>query len=276
MCCLPTCVELKGKKSQLEEQIRKAKDKKERMTGPQEKLRAELKQKRHEVLFQLKHQGEETQAIESEIYSSGCKLRTVYDENKRFEEGIKALNAEIEDISYQMEHNAKLKLSLLIELEHTKSQLEKTWDDDQETQKRFGARDQEVVEGLGALLERTVRREETISHVTSQLEVELQYLTAFLDNLASRRPKDSYMSNCRTPTPDSRDGRRPGSRDSRLSGLSRASSRSQALADLGDNSPSRPPTSKSNRSGRSVVIAEEITEIDHETRTLTKSPTKRV
>ena len=46
-----------------------------------------------------------------------------------------------------------------------------------------------MVDGLGELLERTERREETISSVTSRLEVELQYLADFLDNLATRRPK---------------------------------------------------------------------------------------
>ena len=36
------------------------------------------------MLFQLKHHGEETQKIENEIYTSGCKLRTVLEENQRF------------------------------------------------------------------------------------------------------------------------------------------------------------------------------------------------
>jgi len=45
------------------------------------------------------------------------------------------------------------------------------------------------VDELGNLLDRTVKREEKISSITDQLEEELGYLTAFLDNLASRRPK---------------------------------------------------------------------------------------
>ena len=54
---------------------------------------------------------------------------------------------------------------------------------------KFTDRDQGVVDELGNLLDRTSKREEKISHITSQLEVELGYLTSFLDNLASRRPK---------------------------------------------------------------------------------------
>ncbi|XP_052769722.1 coiled-coil domain-containing protein 175-like isoform X2 [Mya arenaria] len=270
-------VELKGKKNQLEEKIRQAKDKKERMADPQEKLRKELKQKRHEVIFQLKHQGEETKEIESQIYGTGCKVKTILDENQRIEDGIKAFNKEIDDLHYQMEYNEKLKVKLLLELANTKDILGQSWDEDTELQQRYSERDQLVVDGLGELLDRTVKREETISAVTGRLEVELQFLSDFLDNLASRRPKDSYLSQCRTPipaTPDSREGRRP---LSQVSSISRASSsRSLPPLEMADtHSPSRPTTSKSARSGRNVVISEEVTEIAHggneRTKTITKS-----
>ena len=52
----------------------------------QEKLRNDLKQKRQEVLFQMKHQGDQTKALESEIYQSGCMLRKVMDENHKLDE----------------------------------------------------------------------------------------------------------------------------------------------------------------------------------------------
>ncbi|WAR19077.1 hypothetical protein MAR_000915 [Mya arenaria] len=255
-------VELKGKKNQLEEKIRQAKDKKERMADPQEKLRKELKQKRHEVIFQLKHQGEETKEIESQIYGTGCKVKTILDENQRIEDGIKAFNKEIDDLHYQMEYNEKLKVKLLLELANTKDILGQSWDEDTELQQRYSERDQLVVDGLGELLDRTVKREETISAVTGRLEVELQFLSDFLDNLASRRPKDS------------REGRRP---LSQVSSISRASSsRSLPPLEMADtHSPSRPTTSKSARSGRNVVISEEVTEIAHggneRTKTITKS-----
>lgn len=54
---------------------------------------------------------------------------------------------------------------------------------------QYCERDQIVVDELGNLLERTVQREEKISSITNHLEEELGYLTAFLDNLATRRPK---------------------------------------------------------------------------------------
>jgi len=45
-----------------------------------------LKQKRHEVIFQLRHQGEEVREMEGHIFDAGCKLKTVLDENHRFQE----------------------------------------------------------------------------------------------------------------------------------------------------------------------------------------------
>jgi len=79
---------------------------------------------------------------------------------------------------------------------------------------------------------------------------------------------------------DSRDGRRPLSQDGRLS--SRASSRSLPPLDLVNEANrqeslkfSIPPTSsRSIRSGKSVNIAEEVTEIRPESRAVTKTPTK--
>ncbi|XP_045160947.2 centrosomal protein of 290 kDa-like isoform X9 [Mercenaria mercenaria] len=271
-------VELKTKKSQQEEKLKKLKEKKERMTGPQDKLRHDLKQKRHEIIFQLKHHGEETKKIESEIYVGGCKLKTVLDENHKLEEGCKQFTEEIDDIQYQMEYNEKLKAKLLEELLNTKEILGKTWQEDHDTQQKFTDRDQCVVDEFGNLLDRTSKREQKISGITSQLEVELGYLTSFLDNLASRRPKDSYLSQCRTPPPDSRGSSRLSSREGRLS---RLSTRSQTLLEMvaeanqaESHKSSRPATSKSARSAKSVVISEEVTEIQTKPNMVTKSLTK--
>ncbi|XP_053377663.1 paramyosin-like isoform X3 [Mercenaria mercenaria] len=259
-------VELKTKKSQQEEKLKKLKEKKERMTGPQDKLRHDLKQKRHEIIFQLKHHGEETKKIESEIYVGGCKLKTVLDENHKLEEGCKQFTEEIDDIQYQMEYNEKLKAKLLEELLNTKEILGKTWQEDHDTQQKFTDRDQCVVDEFGNLLDRTSKREQKISGITSQLEVELGYLTSFLDNLASRRPKDSRGSSRLS----SREGR-----------LSRLSTRSQTLLEMvaeanqaESHKSSRPATSKSARSAKSVVISEEVTEIQTKPNMVTKSLTK--
>ena len=51
-----------------------------------------------------------------------------------------------------------------------------------------------MVDELGNLLERTGKREHKISEITSQLEVELGYLSDFLENLASRRPKGEIQA----------------------------------------------------------------------------------
>lgn len=269
-------VELKGKKSHLEEQIRKVKDKKEKMKEPMAKLRHELKQKRHEVLFQIKHHGEDTKNIESEIYVSGCKLKTIMDENARFEEACQQFTNDIDGLSNQMDYNEILKKQLLQELIKTKEMLEKSWKDDMETQEKYRLRDQETVDEFGQLLERTGKREEKISSITGQLEVELGYLSSFLDNLASRRPTDSYMSQCRTPPPDSRESRRPLSQEGRLSRVSNRSLNLQeavAEANMAEDRKSirsRPHTSKS---GKSVVISEEVTELGGNRR-MTRTPTK--
>ena len=62
----------------------------------------------------------------------------------------------------------------------------------------YTERDQEVVDELGNLLDRTGKREQKISEISSQLEVELEDLSAFLENLASRRPKGELWHSSET------------------------------------------------------------------------------
>lgn len=54
---------------------------------------------------------------------------------------------------------------------------------------QFGERDQLIVVDFGELLEKTEARGMRISEITEDLEGELDMLSGFLDNLATRRPR---------------------------------------------------------------------------------------
>ncbi|KAK3583339.1 hypothetical protein CHS0354_038952 [Potamilus streckersoni] len=239
-------VDLKGKKQTLSDIINKTKGEKERTEGPLAKVKVDLKQKREEAIYQLKKHGEETANIEREIFVEGCKLKTVMEENQKLRDACMKTEEDIYDLKKQMENNQQYKVRLLRALEEVKDELTKRWNEDVELQETFSQRDQLVVDGLGELLDTTEKRETKINEITQKLETELQYLGNFLENLASRRPKDS------------REGKRPVSTNSRLSRLSQREQLDNQTESKGRKSSagSRSSHPRTASSVRSVTISE--------------------
>lgn len=52
----------------------------------QKQLKEDLKRKREETMYQLKRQGDDRQKLEQEIFTAGCKLRTIMEENQKLED----------------------------------------------------------------------------------------------------------------------------------------------------------------------------------------------
>ncbi|XP_052058516.1 coiled-coil domain-containing protein 175-like isoform X3 [Mytilus californianus] len=180
---------MRQKKSQLEDSIHKDTMKKQQMQEPREKLKKDLKKKRDEAIFQLKRHGEDRQKLEKDIYIAGCKLRSVLEENHKFEEGCDYLRKEIEDIHQQMIDNENIKNKLGLRLQESKGHLVESWDVDNQIQENFAEKDKEVLELFGEILGRTDERRDKITEISSRLEDELLMLGGFLDNLSTRRPK---------------------------------------------------------------------------------------
>ncbi|CAC5405056.1 unnamed protein product [Mytilus coruscus] len=178
---------MRQKKSQLEDSIHKDTI----LENAVEKLKKDLKKKRDEAIFQLKRHGEDRQKLEKDIYIAGCKLRSVLEENHKFEEGCDYLRKEIEDIHQQMIDNENIKNMLGLRLQESKGHLVESWDVDNQIQENFAEKDKEVLELFGEILGRTDERRDKITEISSRLEDELLMLGGFLDNLSTRRPKDT-------------------------------------------------------------------------------------
>ncbi|RUS81181.1 hypothetical protein EGW08_011046 [Elysia chlorotica] len=182
-------VSLKNKKLGLEDSIKRAKDTKEGLKTPQEVLRTDLKSHRTRVMSQIKQQGSGMQDLEKQIFSAGCQLRLVMEENQRFEEACKKLERELSSLENQRQENEKIKLSSQNDLTRQKSELSRKWDADNMMQEFFASRDQATAEAFGRLLDKTGKRENKIDEITDKLRDELGMLSEFLDNIASRRPE---------------------------------------------------------------------------------------
>ena len=268
--------EKRQRKSHLEDSIHKDTMKRQQMKEPRENLKTDLKKKRDEAIFQLRRHGEDRQKLEKEIYVAGCKLSSVLEENHKFEEGCEKLIKDIEDLQKQMIDNEKLKNTLGEQLAVNKDHLVDSWTVDNQIQENFAEKDQEILELFGSILNKTDERGTKISEISDRLEDELLMLGGFLDNLSTRRPKDTpvgsrhrHHTGSRSVSRQSRRdpldhmSKRPDTSEGRFSAL-------EARADIEDtlfsdktrpstreNTFSRPPTQAS---GKVVTIADMIDE----------------
>ncbi|XP_064602504.1 polyamine-modulated factor 1-binding protein 1-like isoform X2 [Liolophura sinensis] len=192
-------VKTKNQKSGLEDAIKRARADKEKITAPQEEMKEVLKEKRKTSIAQLKSHAEETRDVEQEIFVASCKLKTVQDENLKFEQHIQKLHEGIVSLSSQKKENADLKVILHQELEKLKEELIRGWKDDGEMEKFFARRDEAVVEELAEVLKKTERREMKVADISSQLQSELIVLGEFLDNVSRRRPLEKKKKMKKTP-----------------------------------------------------------------------------
>ncbi|XP_048240775.1 myosin heavy chain, striated muscle-like isoform X2 [Haliotis rufescens] len=244
-------VAFKNKKMSLEDAIVKSKRDKEDMGAPQMKLREDLKQLRAEFLTQMKTHCQLMQGTEEQIYREGSKLKKVMEENHRFQESCKKLEADIVDIQSQMEINEEATVRLQKELVQSKEALVNSWEADKTMQELFADRDKDTVEAFGRLLEKTENRETTISDVTGRLTDELSVLANFLDNVSSRRPRET------------RSGQRPSKSSARrpaTGSTHRARSAVEAVAAANHASPGTPhPPSLDLRASRQSNTEKSLT-----------------
>ncbi|XP_033734693.1 coiled-coil domain-containing protein 175-like isoform X1 [Pecten maximus] len=189
---------MRQKKSALDEQIRKTLDTKDNLVGPREKMKESLKTKRIESIEQLKKQGEERQKMEREIYQAGCKLKTIIEENKKIEDGCNKYQADMDELQKQMNDDERVKERLQNTLDEVKVGLTESWQSDRDMEERYTERDQLIVDDLGKLMHKTEKRSEKISEISDNLEGELAVLAGFLENLATRRPRDTPVSRTRS------------------------------------------------------------------------------
>ncbi|OWF37747.1 hypothetical protein KP79_PYT09989 [Mizuhopecten yessoensis] len=189
---------MRQKKSALDEQIRKTLDAKDNLVGPKEKLKESLRTKRAESIEQLKKHGEERQKMEREIYQAGCKLKRIIEENKKIEDGCNKYRADMDELQKQMDEDEHVKEMLQNTLAEAKGCLTDSWKSDRNMEERYTERDQIIVDDLGKLMHKTEKRSEKISEISDNLEGELMMLAGFLENLATRRPRDTPVSRTRS------------------------------------------------------------------------------
>ena len=151
----------------------------------------DLKQQREVSVQQLQTQATDQSTTERELYSVGVKLRTVLEENDRFRNALRKLEADEENLIRSLEESAAKKDRLVGEVDEQKLELLRAWLVDRDMTEATAQRDQTVVDQFSDLLMRTGERQDLISIVSRNLHEELDKLAGFLQNVSTKRPKAS-------------------------------------------------------------------------------------
>ncbi|XP_071832991.1 uncharacterized protein [Apostichopus japonicus] len=197
-------VELKNERSSLQDSTVKVKREIQRLSTPKVAMRQELRQQRTRAISKMKEQQKEIASLEERIYHAGRKLKAVMEENSRFDEALKKLNEESDATQKSLVLNKILQENLRNQLNDQRGQLKAGWGKDRQLQDEFAKRDQVFLDDITDLCERTDKREQKISGITESLHRELVVLAGFLENVASRRPKDTRQGNRSRPATEHR------------------------------------------------------------------------
>ncbi|XP_074663105.1 uncharacterized protein LOC141915462 isoform X2 [Tubulanus polymorphus] len=181
---------LKNKKNSLDDATKKVQRDIEKQARPYAEFTAELKKKQLEAREQIKQHAIECTEIEKKIYSQGCKLKTVMEENDRFSVACTNLDNKILDINQQIDDNITAKERLRKELLDHRDGLMCNWLEDISMEEKFAERDSKLLEDMANLLKKTGHREQQIGEISDKLKSELDMLASFLNNVTQKRPKE--------------------------------------------------------------------------------------
>ncbi|XP_061415221.1 coiled-coil domain-containing protein 175 isoform X1 [Lethenteron reissneri] len=179
---------IKSKRRQMEEMSRQMQQEIENFSTSKGQLQSELREARNEFLQQLKDQGDELQALETNIYETCGKREQVTMENCRF----KLCNVKFAEDITQLETDAENHKQAMKDLEKNRytleANLQEGWVKCAKSQKEYDEGDECIVESLLELMKRTQRRQMHIGKVTLGLEDQMSLFGKILDRTTKSCP----------------------------------------------------------------------------------------
>ncbi|XP_077997710.1 uncharacterized protein LOC144450834 isoform X2 [Glandiceps talaboti] len=187
-------VQLKNRKGGLQDTARRKKQEIERISRPQDQLKAKLREQRAATLQTMKDQAKDVREMEENIYHAGRKLKAVIEENNRFKMAMKKMDSECDNFEKQTLINAAIKQILQDEVDMQRGKLVEGWKEDRAMEEQFAERDKSFLDDITELRKKTDEREQKVSDITNKLQSELVLLASFLETVSNRRPPESRQS----------------------------------------------------------------------------------
>ncbi|XP_067938936.1 coiled-coil domain-containing protein 175-like [Watersipora subatra] len=180
---------MKSQKASLDDQVKRTKLAIEKTIKPQGEITKELEVHRQTLLSSMKVQLQEAEELERQVYVVGTKLQTIADENERFTESNDGMEADLVLLERDLVTCEEDIEKLRAEYAFLKSLLVTAWKEDSILEQEMTERDLDVLQKLADVLKISSKRSDVVEHVSTDMNSELESLSAFLDSIAERRPK---------------------------------------------------------------------------------------
>ncbi|PAA70822.1 hypothetical protein BOX15_Mlig023024g1 [Macrostomum lignano] len=173
-------VALKNRKTGLEESSKRTDSQIGQLGNEISELEREKQRKLAQAERQLEELAEERMRSEKDIYSLGCKLKTVLEENARLRNGIQGFEQRTGRMRLTWESALHAKVRQEERRRAARERLEDGWEEDDVMRSEFQEVDLRLLVNLADIVGETEERREALERVTDSLETELSSLDSFL------------------------------------------------------------------------------------------------
>ncbi len=131
----------------------------------------------------MREQAEGLRKLESEILAAGLKLSTLTEQNDKFVQAIRLLEAEYAQLDSEKLQVLRTREEVENEYDRITVRLVEGWEDDKDLGEMFVEKDQELVRRLAVVLKRTKKRERDVDLIAEKLQIEINMQSSYIDKM---------------------------------------------------------------------------------------------
>lgn len=199
-------VAVRNRQKSAQEQINRTQGLVDKLDKPYRKLKEDLKSCRINQLVQISESAQAIKKQDSEIYDFTCKMENLGEENVRFVESCIEKEQTIAELLKDIKAHGSYQSSLIEKLSQLQKSFIEAWKVCVAMEIESADSDARLLDNIQALQQETKDRCVILTTISKSLIAEMEMLTSFLNNVNSRRPKDTRqerrVSMKPTPPPD--------------------------------------------------------------------------
>ncbi len=131
----------------------------------------------------MREQAEGLRKLESEILAAGLKVSTLTEQNEKFVQAIRLLEAEYAQLDSEKLQVLRTREEVENEYDRITVRLVEGWADDKDLGEMFVEKDQELVRRLAVVLKRTKKRERDVDLIAEKLQIEIDVQSSYIDKM---------------------------------------------------------------------------------------------
>lgn len=184
-------VAVRNRQKSAQEQINRTQGLVDKLEKPYHKLKEDVKLCRINQLMQITESAQEMKNQDAEIYECTCRMENVDEENVRFVESCSEKEQSIAELLKDIKAHGSYQSSLIKKLSQLQTNFIEAWKVCVAMEMESADNDAKLLESIQTLQEETKDRCVVLTTISKSLIAEMEMLTGFLNNVNSRRPKDT-------------------------------------------------------------------------------------